>query len=650
LLLNFSITKRKTAVFLLVLIGCLVFANTLQNDYNLDDGYYADGNSFTAGLKNIPNIVTNPTFFGSDKSGFDYRPVTAISFALEHQFFGDHPAVGHFFNLLLYLLSVILVFTLLLQLVSFDNKVEIAFWVSLLFLVHPLHTEVVASIKSRDEILSFLFAILSWKSAIKYSDSGKTRFVFSCILFFGLGMFSKYTLLPFCAIIPLSLYFFRGYDIRKAAFLFAIIFVFGLGFHFVKGLVLPASNHVFSVSENALTNPAYGWLERSATASYVLGRYLLLHLFPITLVCYYGCKYVPVVEWYNLVAIISLILHLFLVAYCFKNLRKKSLVVFGVVMYLAFMFVYSNLVELSPGMMAERFCYCSSLGFSIALVGYLFSISENPLRIRSPQVIFSVVALIFAVRTITRNSDWKDKQTLYSHDVQTADNSALVNYFYADWKLSTAIEQIRDLQKPSLVNRTSVQQINDRIKEAEYYFNRVLQINPNDSLADYSLITCAFQLGQFPEALTRANTTIQKYPTYWESYFMRGVIHSKLQQYSLAVDDLSTVVRNYPAYVPAYEQLNRALLQTGDTASALKLLTTAMVKFPKSPVAYAEMANYFLATGDTLRAIALTEKAAALPPINLAVLGFLSKYFKNKGDQVKFEYYDKLMHEQLQVK
>ena len=37
------------------------------------------------------------------------------------------------------------------------NQTITAFLIGLVFIAHPLHTEIVANIKGRDEILSFLF-------------------------------------------------------------------------------------------------------------------------------------------------------------------------------------------------------------------------------------------------------------------------------------------------------------------------------------------------------------------------------------------------------------------------------------------------------------------------------------------------------------
>ena len=85
-----------------------------------------------------------------------------------------------------------------------------AFIAALLFAVHPLHTEVVANIKSSDEMLSFLFAFLAMNVFLKYSQSGKiTQLLVGGLCIF-LAYLSKETVITFLVIIPLVFFFYRS--------------------------------------------------------------------------------------------------------------------------------------------------------------------------------------------------------------------------------------------------------------------------------------------------------------------------------------------------------------------------------------------------------------------------------------------------------
>lgn len=639
--------KPLTAYLLLIVCGFLVFGNTINNDFNLDDGYYTNGNSITAaGLGAIPSLLENPTLFGPRGEGFDYRPVTAISFAIQHQFLGDSAAISHFINLVLYLISVLVLYRLLQKWINVSAKNTIAFWISLLFLLHPLHTEIVASIKSRDEILSLLFCFLSLLFAHKYVVQKGWLPLALVFVFFGLALFSKYTVLPFILLLPLSLYFFSGLSFTRSLYAFAVLFAFTALCHLLKTSILSDSDHIFSITENGLAHPDFGWWERIGTSFYVMGRYLLLHLLPIDLVVYYGYSYVPVVELINPWAILSAVLHASLGVYCLLNFKKRTLVVFGSITYLVFMLVYSNLIELSPGMMAERFTYASSLGFCMALAGLLFQKAPSfPFKASSWMVygFLITVATFFGVRSHYRNADWKDRETLYAHDVRVAPNSATLNYLYGDLKLSQAMIERKNAGASPVYRGQVFAQTTDWIREAESYFQKVLQINPKDSLADASLVNCALHLQNLSLAEERCKRTIEKFPTYWYMFFLMGVIKVQSGKPAEAISQFKTVITNDPPFMAAYEQLHRTFLATGDTAAGIKVLDTAIRNFPRSPVAYAEMANYHISKGRLDSAIVYAEKAAILPPLNRGMLEYLVRHFQKIGNFAKAEEYNVLL-------
>ena len=174
------ISSDKGLYGILFCLGFLIYANTWTHDYALDDSIVIVDNVFTSkGLSGIKDLFTSDTFYGFfNQSGKDnlvqggrYRPLSLATFALEVELFGMKPGVSHWINSLLYALLGLLVFSVLNRLFKDQRQgVVIAFWSTLLFVVHPLHTEVVANIKGRDEILALGFALLALDSAIKYLD------------------------------------------------------------------------------------------------------------------------------------------------------------------------------------------------------------------------------------------------------------------------------------------------------------------------------------------------------------------------------------------------------------------------------------------------------------------------------------------------
>ena len=189
-------------VFLLALVQ---YSNTLTHDYAWDDELVITKNAATQkGIAGLGTIWTKPSFITQRDI---YRPIPQSLFAIEKQFFGNNPAVGHGFSILYYALCVLLLFLVLKKLFRKTHPV-ILLAITALFAVHPIHTEVVANIKSRDEILALLFGLGSIFFFIKYLDYSKIKYLLLAIIMLGLGCLSKLNAITILGFFPV-LYFYR---------------------------------------------------------------------------------------------------------------------------------------------------------------------------------------------------------------------------------------------------------------------------------------------------------------------------------------------------------------------------------------------------------------------------------------------------------
>lgn len=200
-MINKNIGVFKQLVFYLAIIisTTLAFYPVIHNGYNIDDDLVTQNHKYTSlGWAGIKDIWTNSYY--SDEMGYDYgyRPVVLTSFAIEHAFFGESPKVGHLLQLILYVILNLSLFVLLRKVFS---KIP-WYWllaVVLLFSLHPIHSEVVASLKNRDELLALLFGVLSmlvlFKLGVKHYYTGV---ILSALLFL-LALWSKKSVLPFLA-------------------------------------------------------------------------------------------------------------------------------------------------------------------------------------------------------------------------------------------------------------------------------------------------------------------------------------------------------------------------------------------------------------------------------------------------------------------
>jgi hypothetical protein len=215
--LNIIPTKNQLGKYYLILVAVvsLVFGNTLFNGYNMDDHLVTQNHVYTSkGVSAIKDILSSNYYSNNVDINFDYRPLVHISFALEHQFFGEHALVSHFINLVLYLLTILLLFKLCSKWFG-ENNIDAALLTSLIFAVHPIHTEAVASIKNRDELLALLFGLSAVYSVMKYLTENHFKWLLLGFFAFSLSMLSKKSIYPIVVVMPILLLVYNRGSFKK---------------------------------------------------------------------------------------------------------------------------------------------------------------------------------------------------------------------------------------------------------------------------------------------------------------------------------------------------------------------------------------------------------------------------------------------------
>jgi hypothetical protein len=215
--LNIIPDKKQLGKYYLILalVVALVFGNTLFNGYNMDDHLVTQNHVYTSkGISGIKDILTSNYYSNNADINFGYRPIVHISFAIEHQFLGEHAFISHFINLVLYLLTILLLFKLCLKWFG-EKKINAALLTSLIFAVHPIHTEAIASIKNRDELLALLLGLFAVYNAMKYINTNKLMWLIIAVIAFALGMLAKKSIYPILVVVPIILITLQQVSVRK---------------------------------------------------------------------------------------------------------------------------------------------------------------------------------------------------------------------------------------------------------------------------------------------------------------------------------------------------------------------------------------------------------------------------------------------------
>jgi tetratricopeptide (TPR) repeat protein len=600
---------RSVFLFFLFVFSALLYANTLGHQYAFDDSIVITENPYTqSGLKGIPKLLTTDFFEGiygyqTDLSGGRYRPLSLTSFAIEYQLFGENPLPGHFFNILLYALCVLMTFLVLEQ--WFGRSSTIPYFSSLLFLVHPVHTEVVANIKSRDEILCFLllFGALYW--FYRWISDGRDGKIlaFSCICFF-LSLMAKETAITFIPVFCLIGFYFEKQPLRSSIraglpFLVVAIAYFMLRVSIV-GMV--GGNDSADIMENPFVNS--GFMEKYGTISVLLFKYLSLLFFPHPLTSDYSFNHVPFVDFGSPVALLGLLIYLFLGIYMVARLRNRDVLALAILLYLAPLSIVSNIVFNVGAPMGERFLFLPSFGFvvgvSALLDQWLLDGEETASPIRAISASKAVLALLaisvclLSVKTISRNADWYDNSTLFAKDIVTSVDSAKMQYFFANTFVNRYMGGKKAENKPLL-------------GIAEKHLKKSLRINPDfvSSLYTLGLVYASLDQGQL--ARSYLDETLIRQPGHRKASQLLGEVHGRL------LGD----------YDQALYYLEAARDEFGDTEPGLLL----------------NLGNVYAVKGDFQQAILIFEELIQSDPKNAEYHVNMGLTYQSMGDQAKAESY-----------
>jgi protein O-mannosyl-transferase len=438
--------KFGVAMVILMAIGFFLYLPTLPYEYVLDDKIVITDNQYVKkGLGGIWDILTTESFqgyFGEQKDllvGARYRPLSIVTFAIEYEFFGLSSKIGHLGNIILYILSVLLLMRILSAL--FPNSrpwyFSIPFVASLLFLLHPVHTEVVANIKGRDEIMTLLGALGALYFYLRYLKEEKPLWLAAMAISYFLGLLSKENALTFLAIIPATGYFFtqaqKSPQIKATALLLAVSVLYLFIRTSVIGYLISGGTEVKALMNNPFLEMTGA--EKYATIMYTLGLYLKLLVFPHPLTHDYYPYHIPIMSWADWKVLLSFALYLGLAWAFFKGLKSRHIGSYAILFYLASLSIVSNFFLPVGTFMNERFIYISSIAFCLMLAWFLFSFipSKNKGTLNGLPV-WSVLVLLpfllgFAWKTRDRIPVWKNGFELNKAAIEVSKNSARANMF-----------------------------------------------------------------------------------------------------------------------------------------------------------------------------------------------------------------------------
>ncbi|GAB5522956.1 MAG: hypothetical protein Roseis2KO_08280 [Roseivirga sp.] len=445
--------RKQLPLILILLIAFVVYWPVTNGEYiaGWDDDQQILNNADVTDLswQSIKNYFS--TYYVAS-----YQPLASLSFGIEYALFGGNAFVHHFTNLLLHLINVVLLFWLMTRL--FAEKRLLVLFVTAIFAFHPLQTEVVGWISTRSTLLYSSFFLLSCISYTSYltKETGKTKNLIFCAVFFALSLFTKSAsvTLPIVLLI-LDYYYKRAFSwrllIEKVPFFIGSV---------VIGLVSIDSRKV--VDSIGSFSDYYSFFEKVGLSSYTLVLYFWKSVAPSKLMTYYGYPMkLEEGEGLGLTYMLSpiwLVLLLLALWWVYKKsadqFRRQW--VLGLAFFAVNIGLVINFTPFGPTMWAERYMYLPILGVFICLGLLLYELSRMAIIKNAVYSVVVLALLFFAYQSRAQSYIWEGRVSLWTNAIQ------YTNAVYPWMELGNEYQRLGDIDK-------AIEYYNGGVKLNPYY-------------------------------------------------------------------------------------------------------------------------------------------------------------------------------------
>lgn len=611
------------------LIAALLYINTLNHQMALDDySLIVEHKHVQNGLDGIDEILTTNCLNGNSGANVGlYRPLSLISFALEKEFLDNNTSIAHGINIILYSFSAIFLF-LVLQHIFAKFPLVVPLAATLLFVAHPLHTEVVANIKGRDELFAFAGFVLALFFFIKRMQSHSIKDLGFAILFFIVALFSKESAVVYAIAIPLLLLMKEEYTLKKVIPILLILlpFVFAfalLRYNIVHNMENPIDEGNFGILNNPIAAAENASMRWGSTFSLQV-LFLQKIFFAYPLIYDYSYNLISLESIFSLKSIFGILVLLGLSIAGLSGLIKKNILGLVAALYILSVALVSQILLLIGTIFAERLLYLSILAFGISIPFLVmrFSKNKNPYAVRNQKNIAGLTILLvlfYGFQTINRNMDWKNNYQLYQADIEHASNSARANYNFGS-ELSDQAQLTNNQQEKARLFQTAAK-----------HLQKATQIYP-EYLDAYNNLGIVYKgLGNYPEAIKVYIKNIKLDPSYTKNYYNLATAYYEEKQFDKAVLSMQEYVNRNPNNANAYFIMGQAAGNIKDFQQAISYLNQAINISPNhvNALNFLGMAHGML--GNYSSAEPAFKKAISLAPTRTDVLMNLALSYNQQG-------------------
>ncbi|MEP7145475.1 MAG: tetratricopeptide repeat protein [bacterium] len=527
--------KHVYCYLIIIAVTYLTFHNTLSNEFVFDDESVIVNNQSIQSLSDIPRYFTAAEGFHK-VIGRYYRPVVSSTYAIDYAIWGLNPYGFHLTNVIIHIICCLLLFKIFAVLFwRYKYRNLFSLLATLIFAVHPIHTEAVSWVSGRTDSLVTMFFFGSFLYYLEFTremeyhrehnslhriTSKNYLYLFVSLLFYAAGLLTKEMIVTMPVIIFLYDFVYRKkkYKYFKDNLLNYILFaavtvLYLLVRYFLLKDIPERESYLYFIGKH--------FVVVLATMLKTIPVYFRLLIAPFSLLYHYNGVIQDAKSILDAEVLLSILFIFVLIAFSFYYYKRDSIISFCILFFLVSLLPVMNIIP-TMNLMAERFLYFTS--FSLALlICHLSMIGSSKRDLTFLAFGMGLIVCSLAYLTYVRNNEWKDNNTLYMS--------------------AKGVEGT-----VTLVNEGNIYANNKKYDEAMNLYKRAIELRDNNVLAHHNLGLIYLIRGKLDSAEMKFKKGISVDSLAPDGYFQLATLYNmqgKNDSAIIMLEKLQTVTPNY---------------------------------------------------------------------------------------------------------
>lgn len=644
-------------------VALICFINSYDGDFVFDDSEAIINNKDLNPATALSNIWKND-FWGSNLSSNSshksYRPLTVLTFRLNYLLAGGlHPVGFHVLNIGLHcVISALMidVFAILIAGLACDGKAKrlaqlptASVLAALFFATHPVHTESVAGIVGRADLLCALFfqlSFLSYSRAFLAGDKPEkfsVSWIMVSLLLCAVAMLCKeqgitvlgvnaaFDILVICNVnvYDLTRWLLGG---KKAADVIekarngllvrlSLLLLGGSLLLFARWRIMGTGPPAFTEVDNPASFAENVFLRIvNYNYYYSLNAWLLLCPWWLCFDWSMGC--VPLIKsagdwrivW--LLLLWACLIGLIRQALCSPDSSERRTLTFGLVLLVIPFLPASNLFFRVGFVIAERVLYLSTAGYCLILAYALACCCCRWKRLKKfLQAAMLALLGVSVARCALRSQQWRSEQSLFTSALSVCPLNAKVHYNVG--------KNLADRGNQSAAIK---------------YYREAVRLHPKYVHAMNNLGNILKERNELQEAEDMLSTAVLIQPDFAAAWMNLGIVQNSLKRFEEAEKSYWNAIKFRKKYPDCYYNLGRLYADQSRHVDALNAWRNATVLKPDHSLAWNNMVILLDNIGHLTQAEMIGKEALKILPkdhtimFSLAnVLGKQQKYKESEG-------------------